>query len=88
MTSARRFLKHSLELAEVLGHDLEIARASYNLAILVTELDDSYADSLPTFERSYEAARRVGHTPGTIMCLQAIGEARCEAGNHTGRSRR
>ena len=81
---AREHLERSLGLAEALGNDVEIARASYNLGLLVTEVNDSYAEALPLLERSHEALRRTGHTPGTIMCLQAIGEARCEALDHVG----
>jgi hypothetical protein len=81
MAAARSFQERSLAIAEELGDDLEIARASYNVACIVTELDDSYANAVPLLEQSYRAARRVGHTAGTILCLQAIGEARTEAGD-------
>ncbi|MDH4281360.1 MAG: protein kinase [Myxococcales bacterium] len=79
---ARSLLLSTLELAERLQDELEIARTTYNLGAL-TRIDDAPLEAIQYFERSREILSRVGNVQGTVLCLQALGEAHGELGDHS-----
>lgn len=79
---ARPVLEQTLEIAERLGDELEIARTSFNLGLLLERDDEMRAAAIPMFETSYELTTRLGHTVGALLSLEAMGEAYTRLGDH------
>ena len=81
LLEARSLLLRTLDVAEQLQDELEIARTTYNLGELTLK-EDGPGKAIHYFERSHEILARVGNVTGTVLCLQAMGETHGELGDN------
>jgi tetratricopeptide (TPR) repeat protein len=77
---ARQYLERTLGIAEQLHDEVEIARSSFNLGLLLSRHSSTRAQALPYYERAYEITSRVGHTTGALLSLSALGELQASLG--------
>ena len=69
---ATRYLTETIELAERLGDEVEVARGNYNLASVML-LNEKHVEALGRFETTLEICRRQGNKPGEILSLTKLG---------------
>ena len=69
---ATRYLTETIELAERLGDEVEVARGDCNLASVML-LNEKHVEALGRFETTLEICRRQGNKPGEILSLTKLG---------------